>query len=137
MSVSLRATLALSTVSLMQAGCSDVFEPYRPLATGDHASLAAAECGVKDWNYTSEYAVFDGFADGPRFFFTLKPLPTEVTRTSTGGYMYDTEDRANDVVDCLSQSFAKQGVRAQFGSLPTGGGGTHFENIDLDDVQIH
>lgn len=85
-----------------------------PLATDEHAQIAATACDIEKWHWASVLK-FDGpQAEEPYFGYEIASLPAEeVPYEGPGkGRSWDRTERIDSINACLCASFDEQQVRA-------------------------
>ena len=86
------------------AGCDS---PKLPAATKDHAEVAARECGLAQWEWTSGIFAFDGdldYPDGEGISFYIDATGLEGAALDEVSYQVD------EIKACLDSNFTAQGV---------------------------
>jgi hypothetical protein len=86
------------------AGCDS---PRLPAATKDHAEVAARECDLAQWEWTSGIFEFDGdldYPDGEGITFLIDATGLE------GAALDEVGDRVDEIEACLVGNLTAQGV---------------------------
>ena len=103
---------------MWQSGLAEYFhlDPRAdwPLATDEHAKIAATACGIEEWQLGPAFTFHGPPPEEPFFGYEIASLPAEeVPFEGPGeGRSWDRTERIDSINTCLCASFDEQQVRA-------------------------
>ncbi|MEO9469130.1 hypothetical protein [Parasphingorhabdus sp.] len=108
----MRISAILAFLFLYACDAPDGIIEQLPLAEEEHARVAANDCSIEEWGWTTAYALSEPpIPPQKSFSYELEPTPDEAIEPQhLNGQTWDMTDRVKLSEACVRSSFERQGV---------------------------